>query len=78
MSIVDPRAISAMFLNLDRIPAGKLPVFQPTDSASTVDSDGTSDGLLWHFRDCTVWLRLDQINEIIAKLVVHVPELPVK
>jgi len=66
--------ISGLFLNLDRCKPGELPNIKPAPQIN----DGGADWLMWQFDDCTVWLRPDQVQELIAKLVVHLPSTPLK
>jgi len=61
--------ISTMFINLDRLAPGELPSLKPPPSSAL-------DGLLmWQFDDVTLWLRREQVGELVAKLAVHLPEM---
>lgn len=53
-------------INLDSVKPGELPSFHETQIAGR-------KALVAYFHDCTIWLRADQVNELAAKLMVHLP-----
>ncbi len=58
--------ITTTHLNLDRLPAGALPGFHPSKI-------GGEPMLYARIGDTTIWLRVDQVNELAAKLLCHLP-----
>ena len=60
------KPIVQVHLSLDRIPEGQLPTFHLSSIANT-------PMLYAMFEGTTVWLRVDQVNELASKLLIHLP-----
>ena len=60
------KAVVQVHLSLDRIREGEMPVFHASSVANT-------PMLYAMFGETTIWLRVDQVNELASKLLAHLP-----